>query len=206
MVAEPREVKTLEPPFELKQKNAVPETTLDVTDPQYRKIFVGGLPHNLSLSEFKSYFQQFGLLEDCVILKDKRTQKPRGFGFVTYSDLECATKVMQLKDQHVIQGKWVDCKSAVPVAQMKALQLKQKEINQENNIDSLSNGKETNPLEMNEPDEPDEPETFEHRKPELEYPSAPFYPEMPSEPVTRDLLPESTPAIWMPPPGQDLTP
>ena len=46
---------------------------LDLSDPQYRKIFVGGLPHNLALSEFKGYFSQYGTLEDCVILKDKRT-------------------------------------------------------------------------------------------------------------------------------------
>ena len=26
---------------------------------------------------------------------------------------------MDLKDQHVIQGKWVDCKEAVPASQLK---------------------------------------------------------------------------------------
>jgi len=39
----------------------------------YRKIFVGGLPHNLAECEFRAYFSKFGELEDCVILKDKRT-------------------------------------------------------------------------------------------------------------------------------------
>ena len=53
-------------------------------DPQYRKIFVGGLPHNLSDDEFRQYFSSYGDIEDCAILKDKRTGKPRGFGFVTY--------------------------------------------------------------------------------------------------------------------------
>ena len=66
---------------------------IDLSDPQYRKIFVGGLPHNLALSEFRNYFEQFGILEDCVILKDKRTQKPRGFGFVTYSSLKSVQQV-----------------------------------------------------------------------------------------------------------------
>ena len=45
----------------------------DMQDPQYRKIFVGGLPHNLALYEFRNYFEKFGNLVDCVILKDKRT-------------------------------------------------------------------------------------------------------------------------------------
>jgi RNA recognition motif-containing protein len=63
---------------------------------------VGGLPHNLNIEDFRSYFEQFGDLDDCVILKDKRTQKPRGFGFVTYSKLESIEAVMKEKDQHVI--------------------------------------------------------------------------------------------------------
>ena len=61
------------------------------------------------------------MLEDCVILKDKRTQKPRGFGFVTYEDISCVTAVMELKNRHTIQGKWVDCKSAIPINEMKLI-------------------------------------------------------------------------------------
>jgi RNA recognition motif-containing protein len=79
-----------------------------------RKIFVGGLPHNLSDEEFRVYFAQFGTIDDCAILKDKRTGKPRGFGFVTYHDLPTLDVVMEKKDTHFIQGKWVDCKRAVP--------------------------------------------------------------------------------------------
>jgi len=76
--------------------------TIDLTDPQYRKIFVGGLPHNLALADFRGYFVQFGELEDCVILKDKRTNKPRGFGFVTYTLITSVTTVMAMKNKHVI--------------------------------------------------------------------------------------------------------
>ena len=89
------------------------------SDSKFRKIFVGGLPHNLTQPEFKAYFEQFGPLDDCVILLDKRTQKPRGFGFVTYQNLEDVDKVMANKDKHQIQGKWVDCKRSVPVSEMK---------------------------------------------------------------------------------------
>jgi RNA recognition motif-containing protein len=80
---------------------------------QLRKIFVGGLPHNLPLDIFRNYFDQFGKLDDCLILQDKRTNKPRGFGFVTYNTVEEADRVMELKDKHVIHGKWVECKRAV---------------------------------------------------------------------------------------------
>ncbi len=57
-----------------------------------------------------------------MILKDKRTNKPRGFGFITYNDISCVTKVMLMRDKHYIQGKWVDCKSAIPINEMRELQ------------------------------------------------------------------------------------
>ena len=44
---------------------------LDMKESKYRKIFVGGLPHNLHQEDFAQYFSHFGPMEDCVILKDK---------------------------------------------------------------------------------------------------------------------------------------
>ena len=96
---------------------------IDFSEVQYRKIFVGGLPHNLALKEFREYFDKYGVLEDCVILKDKRTQKPRGFGFVTYTNIQSVHRIMKDRQNHYIQGKWVDCKSAVPISEMKSLNL-----------------------------------------------------------------------------------
>lgn len=37
-------------------------------DAQLRKVFVGGLPHNLELAQFRSYFSKFGTIDDIVIL------------------------------------------------------------------------------------------------------------------------------------------
>jgi hypothetical protein len=34
---------------------------------------------------------------------------------------------MKLRDKHFIMGKWVDCKSAIPVNQMKIIELKAKQ-------------------------------------------------------------------------------
>ncbi len=77
------------------------------------------MPHNLSDEEFKAYFIKFGEIEDSAILRDKRTGKPRGFGFVTYTRIDNLDIVMDNKEKHVIQGKWVDCKRAVPASKMK---------------------------------------------------------------------------------------
>jgi len=90
-------------------------TSGDQIDAQLRKVFVGGLPHNLQLNSFRSYFSKFGSIEDCVILADKRTNKPRGFGFVAYHDILSVNLVLKLKSKHVIQNKLVDVKTAVPI-------------------------------------------------------------------------------------------
>jgi len=87
-------------------------------------VFVGGLPHNLQISTFKDYFGRFGYIEDAVILADKRTSRPRGFGFVTYNQVSSVEEVLGLYDQHMIEGKWVEVKSSLAVSQMKESRIK----------------------------------------------------------------------------------
>ncbi len=43
-----------------------------------KKIFVGGLPPNIKENEMKIYFEQYGEIDQCVIMKDKPTGKSRG--------------------------------------------------------------------------------------------------------------------------------
>jgi RNA recognition motif-containing protein len=52
----------------------------------------------LNDDEFKEFFIKFGEIEDSAILRDKRTGKPRGFGFVTYKEIETVEYVMENKD------------------------------------------------------------------------------------------------------------
>jgi hypothetical protein len=49
-----------------------------------RKIFVGGLPSSITEADFRRYFEQFGVITDVVVMYDHNTQRPRGFGFITY--------------------------------------------------------------------------------------------------------------------------
>ena len=91
------------------------ETSKVKIDSQLRKIFVGGLPHDVKLEVFKGYFEHYGSIEDIVILQDKRTHKPRGFGFVTFDSIRSVDQVMQTLGQHYIEDKWVDVKSAFSV-------------------------------------------------------------------------------------------
>lgn len=77
------------------------------------KIFVGGLP-DLTLEEFKIYFQRFGSIKDAVLITDKNNGRPRGFGFVTFESVDAVNNVTKFYSSHYLKGKWVECKRALP--------------------------------------------------------------------------------------------
>ncbi|KAL5178050.1 Heterogeneous nuclear ribonucleoprotein 1 [Glycine soja] len=78
-----------------------------------KKIFVGGLPSTITESDFKTYFDQFGTITDVVVMYDHNTQRPRGFGFITYDSEEAVDRVLY-KTFHELNGKMVEVKRAVP--------------------------------------------------------------------------------------------
>ncbi|XP_060209660.1 heterogeneous nuclear ribonucleoprotein 1-like [Lycium barbarum] len=78
-----------------------------------RKIFVGGLASTVTEADFKSYFEQFGTITDAVVMYDHNTQRPRGFGFITYDSEDAVDRVL-LKSFHELNDKMVEVKRAVP--------------------------------------------------------------------------------------------
>lgn len=58
------------------------------SDSQYHpgKIFVGGISWQTTEQGMHSYFSRYGKLIDCVLMRDNKTGRPRGFGFVTFED------------------------------------------------------------------------------------------------------------------------
>ena len=55
-------------------------------DSDGRKIFIGGLPCECGDMEIREDFGKFGGIDDIYLPTDKETGKPRGFGFVTFTD------------------------------------------------------------------------------------------------------------------------
>ncbi|XP_022721155.1 RNA-binding protein 1-like [Durio zibethinus] len=78
-----------------------------------KKIFVGGLSASLTEDEFKNYFERFGRITDVVVMHDSSTNRPRGFGFVTFESEESVENVMQ-KNFHELNNRLVEVKRAVP--------------------------------------------------------------------------------------------
>lgn len=58
-----------------------------------------------AIATFVRHFGQYGEIVDSVIMKDRYTSQPRGFGFITYSNPAVVDKVIE--DKHVINGKQV---------------------------------------------------------------------------------------------------
>lgn len=78
-----------------------------------KKIFVGGVSQDTSADEVKAYFQQFGTVEETVMLMDQQTKRHRGFGFVTFENEEIVDQVCAIHF-HTIKNKKVECKRAQP--------------------------------------------------------------------------------------------
>ncbi|CAA6653618.1 unnamed protein product [Spirodela intermedia] len=78
-----------------------------------KKIFVGGLPSTVTEADFRRYFEKFGTITDAVVMYDHNTQRPRGFGFITYESEDAVDKVL-FKTFHELNGKMVEVKKAVP--------------------------------------------------------------------------------------------
>ncbi|KAL0301085.1 UNVERIFIED_CONTAM: Heterogeneous nuclear ribonucleoprotein 1 [Sesamum radiatum] len=78
-----------------------------------KKIFVGGLASTVTETDFKDYFDQFGTITDVVVMYDHNTQRPRGFGFITYDSEDAVDRVLH-KTFHELKGKMVEVKRAVP--------------------------------------------------------------------------------------------
>lgn len=78
-----------------------------------KKIFVGGLPPTVTEEGFRQYFENYGHVVDAVIMYDQTTQRPRGFGFITFDSEDAVDRVLH-KTFHDLNGKDVEVKRALP--------------------------------------------------------------------------------------------
>lgn len=59
-----------------------------------KKLFVGSLPKGTTKDQLNEYFSKFGEIEDCFTVKDPKSGKSRGFGFVQFRELPPIEAVM----------------------------------------------------------------------------------------------------------------
>lgn len=71
------------------------------------ELFVGGLPQDVGESTIMDYFSQYGIVSRIHLKEGK------GFAFVTFNRPEPVDTILQINDQHFINGKKIDCKPRV---------------------------------------------------------------------------------------------
>ena len=80
-------------------------------DEDDRKLFVGGLPQEVSEEELNEHFGQYGEIESVNLKTDPNTGRSRGFCFVVYKEVDGLEKAVATED-HTLQGKKVAVKKA----------------------------------------------------------------------------------------------
>lgn len=73
------------------------------TDCMANKLYVGNLNFRTDEQMLSSLFSQFGQVESAVVIKDRETQRSKGFGFVTFTEEQSLQKAID-----ALNGKEVD--------------------------------------------------------------------------------------------------
>lgn len=69
-------------------------------------MFIGGLNWETTDESLRAYFEQFGEITECTVMRENQTGRSRGFGFLTFKDPKCVNAVMV--KEHVLDGKIVN--------------------------------------------------------------------------------------------------
>ncbi|KAK8925467.1 putative RNA-binding protein [Metarhizium anisopliae] len=75
-------------------------------------MFIGGLNWETTDQSLREYFEQFGEVVECTVMRDSTTGRSRGFGFLTFKDAKTVNIVMV--KEHFLDGKIIDPKRAIP--------------------------------------------------------------------------------------------
>lgn len=90
-----------------------PKKAMAMKKEPVKKIFVGGLNPDTDKEVIQEYFGTFGEIETIELPQDPKTEKRRGFVFITYKDETPVKKVLE-KKFHNVSGSKCEIKIAQP--------------------------------------------------------------------------------------------
>ena len=64
---------------------------------QYNTLYVGNLIYSATSSDLKKMFSKFGEIENTRVIRDNRSKKSKGYGFVTFSSKKDANKALSME-------------------------------------------------------------------------------------------------------------
>uniref|UniRef100_A0A2K6V577 RRM domain-containing protein n=1 Tax=Saimiri boliviensis boliviensis TaxID=39432 RepID=A0A2K6V577_SAIBB len=81
------------------------------------KLFVAGLNFNNDEQPLEDHFSSFGPISEVVVVKDRETQRSRGFGFITFTNPEHASVAMKAMNGESLDGALWEAKAGGPQCQ-----------------------------------------------------------------------------------------
>ena len=84
------------------------------------RLYVGNLPKEIERQELEAVFDGCGTAVTTKVIKDRKTGKCRGFGFVTVKTDEEADKIIEQFNGHMVQENALKIEKALPRAKKKA--------------------------------------------------------------------------------------
>ena len=76
------------------------------------KMYVGNIPFSATEADLRSLFSEFGQPTEVMLLMDRETGRPRGFGFVTMDSREAMERTIQGIDGRDFQGRKIHVNEA----------------------------------------------------------------------------------------------
>ncbi|XP_009425751.3 probable RNA-binding protein 23 isoform X2 [Pan troglodytes] len=69
------------------------------------RLYVGSLHFNITEDMLRGIFEPFGKIDNIVLMKDSDTGHSKGYGFITFSDSECARRALEQLNGFELAGR-----------------------------------------------------------------------------------------------------
>jgi RNA recognition motif-containing protein len=79
-----------------------------------KKLFVGGLAYSITSSQLKDIFSKIGKVISCDVIKDRDTDRGKGFGFVEMENDKEADEAIEKLNDTELEGRKVVVNVAKP--------------------------------------------------------------------------------------------
>jgi cold-inducible RNA-binding protein len=76
------------------------------------KMYVGNIPFSATEADLRTLFSEFGQPTEVMLLMDRETGRPRGFGFVTMDSRDAMERTIQGIDGRDFQGRKIHVNEA----------------------------------------------------------------------------------------------
>ncbi len=79
------------------------------------KVYVGNLAYSIDESKLREMFSSYGELSEVIIIKDKFSGRPKGFGFITFAADDAAKTAIKEMNGKEVEGRAMTVNEAKPM-------------------------------------------------------------------------------------------